>query len=262
MIGVAGCGRMGAPMLEALRDGVPGACGFDVVNKGAAYITRDLDAFAAQLETLFSVVRDAAQTDALLFEDQALIAAAPMLRRIFICSTLSPSYVRDLRARVPAHVALIDAPMSGAVIAAENRSLSFMLGGAPDEIDTAIPLLALMGKHFHHMGPFGSGMQAKVLNNLLAASHTAMTRLVLDWADAAALDTARLLALIETSSGQNWLASGFESIEFAKHGYAPDNSIGILVKDVAAAVDAAPKGADLDLPRSVQRAILDMQPRT
>ena len=136
-----------------------------------------------------------------------------------------------------------------------------MLGGAQSDIDDAKPLLALMGRHFHHMGPFGSGMQAKVLNNLLAASHTAMTRLVLEWADAAGLDTNRLLALIETSSGQNWLASGFETIEFAKDGHAADNSIGILVKDVAAALDAAPEGADTTLPETVQAAIRALTPR-
>ena len=252
---------MGAPMLDALRDGTTHAIGFDVVDKGVDHITTDVNAFARQLETLFCVVRDADETDALLFDTQKLVAAAPALRRIFICSTLSPRYVPALRARVPDHITLIDAPMSGAQAGAEDRTLSFMLGGAQSDIDDAKPLLALMGRHFHHMGPFGSGMQAKVLNNLLAASHTAMTRLVLDWADAAGLDTDRLLALIETSSGQNWLASGFETIEFAKDGHAADNSIGILVKDVAAALDAAPEGADTTLPETVQAAIRALTPR-
>jgi 3-hydroxyisobutyrate dehydrogenase-like beta-hydroxyacid dehydrogenase len=252
---------MGAPMLHALRDGGAQAMGFDTADKGVAHITANLMAFAPTLETLFSVVRDAEQTDALLFGAQNLIGTAPNLARIFICSTLSPRYVRALRDRVPARITLIDAPMSGAQVAAENRSLSFMLGGAAGDIDDAIPLLALMGTHFHHMGPYGAGMQAKVLNNLLAASHTAMTRLVLDWADAAGLDQDRLLALIATSSGQNWLASGFETIEFAKHGHAPDNTIAILVKDVAAALDAAPDGADTTLPRTIQTAIRNLTPR-
>jgi len=86
------------------------------------------------------------------------------------------------------------------------------------------------------MGDFGAGMTAKVLNNLLAASNTAMTRLVLDWADAEGVDEDKLLALIDASSGQNWLASGFNEIEFSRDGYASDNSIGILHKDVAAAL--------------------------
>ncbi|MEL6463700.1 MAG: NAD(P)-binding domain-containing protein [Pseudomonadota bacterium] len=262
MIGLAGCGRMGAPMLAALRDGGTHAFGFDVVDKGSPHITTNLSDFAAKIETLFSVVRDEDETEALLFDTQNLLGMAPALTRVFICSTLSPRYAGALRDRVPAHITLIDAPMSGAVIAAEKRTLSFMLGGDADDIADATPILALMGQHFHHMGGFGAGMQAKVLNNLLAASHTAMTRLVLDWADDAGLDTTALLNLIETSSGQNWLASGFETIEFAKHGYAPDNSIGILVKDVAAALDAAPEGADTALPKQVQAAIRALTPRT
>ena len=261
MIGVAGCGRMGAPMLAALRDGGATASGFDIADKGAAYITSNVMAFAPRLETLFSVVRDADETDALLFDRQNLIQTAPNLRCIFICSTLSPRYVLRLRARIPARITLIDAPMSGAQVAAENRTLSFMLGGVQRDIDDAIPLLALMGQHYHHMGGYGAGMQAKVLNNLLAASHTAMTRLVLDWADQAQLDQDKLLGLINTSSGQNWLASGYHDIEFARDGHAPDNTIGILVKDVAAALDAAPDGADITLPQTVQTAIRNLTPR-
>ncbi|MEL6888925.1 MAG: NAD(P)-binding domain-containing protein [Pseudomonadota bacterium] len=261
MIGVAGCGRMGSPMLDALRDGGTDAMGFDVAYKGAAHITTNIMGFAPRLTTLISVVRDADQTDALLFDRQNLIGCAPELTRIFLCSTLSPRYVAQLRSRIPDHITLIDAPMSGAKIAAENRALSFMLGGSDDDIADAIPLLALMGQHFHHMGPYGAGMQAKVLNNLLAASHTAMTRLVLDWADATGLEESRLLELIATSSGQNWLASGFDTIEFARDGYAADNSIGILVKDVNAALDAAPSGADTTLPEHVAQTIQNLTPR-
>ena len=166
-----------------------------------------------------------------------------------------------LRARVPDHITLIDAPMSGAQIAAEAGTLSFMLGGTTEDIAAVQPLLNAMGQSFHHMGDFGAGMQAKVLNNLLAASHTAMTRLVLEWADDAGLDETKLLALIAASSGQNWLASGFEQIEFARDGHAEDNSIGILVKDVAAALDAAPDGADTRLPRMVKSNIKALKPR-
>lgn len=147
--------------------------------------------------------------------------------------------------------------MSGAQIKAEAGNLTFMTGGPAAQI---APLLRAMGTHTHHMGDFGAGMTAKVLNNLLAASHTAMTRLVLDWADAEGVDESKLLALINTASGQNWLASGFEDIEFARDGYSTDNSIGILVKDVASALDIAPDD-NTALPRAVQSAIRALQPR-
>ena len=258
MIGVAGCGRMGGPMLDALRAAGFEAQGYDVAPTAYRHVTDVIPTFKNTVETLITVVRDIPQTEEVLFGTQGF-AAAPNLRRIIICSTLSPPWVRALRDRIPSHIALIDAPMSGARIAAEEARLSFMLGGETADLDAAQPLFAAMGKHFHHMGKFGSAMQAKVLNNLLAASHTAMTRLVLDWADSAGLDRDRLLALIATSSGQNWFASGFETIEFARDGFAPDNTIGILVKDVACALDAAPEGADLTLPETVQKQLLGLK---
>jgi 3-hydroxyisobutyrate dehydrogenase-like beta-hydroxyacid dehydrogenase len=265
MIGVAGCGRMGAPMLAALRRAGFDAQGFDLrppMDYGdlAEAMSDDPERFAAGLRTLITVVRDIEQTEDVLFGAQNF-SAAPGLQRIIICSTLSPRYVRDLRARIAAHIVLIDAPMSGAQVAAQEARLSFLLGGSAADLDSAQPLFAAMGKHFHRMGGYGAGMQAKVLNNLLAASHTAMTRLVLDWADAAGLDPDALLALIDTSSGQNWFASGFDEIEFARDGFGPDNTIGILVKDVESALDAAPAAADRSLPEAVRKAIAVLKPR-
>ena len=261
LTGIAGCGRMGAPMLAALRAAGLPARGYDFVPSDAPYITDDIAIFSEDLDTLITVVRDIDQTENVLFGDQNF-AAIPSLIRIIISSTLSPRYVRDLRARIPSHIALIDAPMSGAQIAVQEARLSFMLGGDTADLDAAQPLFKAMGKHFHRMGDYGAGMQAKVLNNLLAASNTAMTRLVLDWADDAGLDTSALLDLIHTSSGQNWFASGFNSNEFARDGLEPDNTIAILVKGVASALDAAPIGADLSLPETVQRTIAALKPRS
>ncbi|MDF1804132.1 NAD(P)-dependent oxidoreductase [Thalassovita sp.] len=265
VIGVAGCGRMGAPMLRALLAAGFKARGFDTrpaqdFDTLSPYML-DVDRFAAGLGTLITVVRDIAQTEDVLFGAQGFVQRADTVKRIIISSTLSPKYVRALRDRIPAHITLIDAPMSGAAIAAQERRLSFMLGGDTDSLDAAQPLFDAMGRHFHRMGPFGSGMQAKVLNNILAAANTALTRLVLDWADEAGLNEKQLLALMHTSSGQNWFASNFETIEFARHGLSDDNSIGILVKDVESALDAAPETADLTAPRAIQALLRNMTPR-
>ncbi|MBO9478767.1 NAD(P)-dependent oxidoreductase [Shimia sp. R11_0] len=264
-IGVAGCGRMGGPMLMALRNAGFDAKGFDIRPASALTLPAkqllSLPNFAADLRVLITVVRDIDQTDDLLFGAQNLIDTAPHLSTVIISSTLSPRYVRALRDKVPSHITLIDAPMSGAAIAAEEARLSFMLGGEIDALAQHQPLFDAMGAHFHHMGPFGAGMQAKVLNNLLAATNTAMTRLVLDWADQSSIDEAALLKLIHTSSGQNWLASGFDEIEFARDGWAEDNTIGILTKDVASALDAAPEHSDITLPEAVRTAIFALKPR-
>ncbi len=256
VIGVAGCGRMGAGMLANLQAAGFDARGFDI--RPLPGIGTDIAAFCGGLNVLITVVRDTQETDALLFDTQRVIDQAASLDTILISSTLSPSYVMALRRRIPDHITLIDAPMSGAQIKAEAGTLTFMTGG---ETSAITPLLNAMGNTIHHMGDYGAGMTAKVLNNLLAASNTAMTRLVLDWADTAGIDESRLLDLINSASGQNWLASGFEDIEFARDPYAPDNTIGILVKDVEAALDLAPDH-QITLPRAIQEHLLSLMPRT
>lgn len=253
IIGVAGCGRMGAGMLANLRKAGINTRGFDIRN--IPNVGNDIDAFCDGLTTLITVVRDASETDALLFNDQAIVARAPHLETLVISSTLSPGYVKALRARISDEVTLIDAPMSGAQIKADAGTLTFMTGGDAYKI---MPLLQAMGQDIHHMGAYGAGMTAKVLNNLLAASNTAMTRLVLEWADATGVEEEKLLQLIHTASGQNWFASGYNEIEFARDGYAPDNTIGILVKDVEAALDL---GRDTTLPKAVQQVIYNLKPR-
>ena len=105
------------------------------------------------------------------------------------------------------------------------------------------------------MGPLGAGMAAKVLNNLVAASSTAATRLALDWAAEFGLEQQKMLDLMHVSSGQTWFGSGFEKIEFSRDGFATDNTIGILKKDVESALDAAPNGANTALPRALINAI-------
>jgi 3-hydroxyisobutyrate dehydrogenase-like beta-hydroxyacid dehydrogenase len=254
---------MGEPMLRALIDAGFDVSGFDIRPSAefgdlAENICNGVKIFAADLNVLFSVVRDISETEELLFEQQKILSHAPKLEVLVICSTLSPAYMRDLRPRIPAQIALIDAPMSGARIAAEERRLSFMLGGEVETLDRLQPLFAAMGSSFHRMGPLGAGMSAKVLNNLLAASNVVTTRLVLDWAALQGLDEDRLLALIHASSGQNWFASNFNEIEFSHEGFLPENTMGILHKDVAFLLADAPDGADKRLAELLRALIANM----
>ena len=68
--GLAGCGRMGLPMALSMQaSGIP-VLGFDIRTTGEFAdlpMTFQPDHFGKSLKTLFSVVRDEDQTDALLF---------------------------------------------------------------------------------------------------------------------------------------------------------------------------------------------------
>lgn len=260
--GVAGCGRMGLPMALAMQNAGVRTVGFDIRRSNdfkRLEMEFDPQRFARDVEVIFTVVRDERQTDDLLFDEQAVLEHAKALEYIVLCSTLSPTYVRNLRNRIPDHIELIDAPMSGAAIAATEARLAFMIGGKPQIIDELMLHFSAMGNKFHLMGEFGTGMTAKVLNNLVAAASVAATRTALDWGIHNDIPPDALLDVMNDSSGQTWLSRNFEEIEFSADGYALDNSIGLLTKDIAAAIDASPN-QESDLAETLIQTIRRLEP--
>lgn len=265
-IGVAGCGRMGLGMARAMARSGLDVTGFDVrpaheFGDFADRMVADAGDFAADREVILSVVRDIPQTEALLFDDQAILSRAPELRYLVVCSTLSPRYFAGLADRMPAGLRLVDAPMSGAQVAADEARLSFMLGGDEADLDALEPMFRTMGTKIHRMGASGAGMTAKVLNNFVAASSVTATRRVLDWAADVGLDERRLMALMNDSSGQTWFGSNFDLIEFANAGCDPTNSLGILKKDVQSCLDAIDPERHAGLPNAILEAVAELKPR-
>lgn len=237
-IGVAGCGAMGLPMARALCKSGFDVRGFDIRPLGDTplKVSKSIREFTDGLETLFSVVRDIPQTEALLFGEQALIHTAKNLRFVVISSTLAPEYLTHLRQKIPPHIEIVDAPMSGAPIAARESRLSFMLGGPPDCVELLMPLFKAMGTDIHHIGTLGAGMTAKVLNNFVAASSVCATRLVLARAESSGITSDTMRKVLNSSSGQSWFSSNFEKIDWAKEGYDDTNTMAILAKDVRSAL--------------------------
>ena len=251
---------MGLGMARAMLRAGFDVTGFDVRPSDAfgafsEQMVARADHFASDRDVIFSVVRDIDQTEDLLFRDQAILEHAPALRYLVISSTLSPRYFDDLRSRLPKALCVVDAPMSGAQIAADEARLSFMLGGETSDLDTLEPLFRAMGPKIHRMGPVGSGMKTKVLNNFVAACGVAGARQAIEWASDLGMDRQRLFALMNDSSGQNWFVSNFDAIEFSRDGYDPENTIGILKKDVESCLDAVDPDSHAGLPAALVEAI-------
>lgn len=243
-IGVAGCGAMGLPMARRLRAARFDVLGFDIrplaeFGDFAVHMEADPAAFAAAVDTVVSVVRDARQTFDLCFDAQGIFTGPRPPSRLIISSTLSPRTVAEVGRRLPAGTALIDAPMSGAPYRAAAGTLTFMVGGAAPEVAAVREMLAAMGREIHHLGPTGTGMTCKVLNNLVAATSVAAVRKALKAADALGLERRALLDVMRTSSGGTWYGNHLDDIAWARQGYDSANTIGILEKDVRSYMDAA-----------------------
>ena len=86
----------------------------------------------------------------------------------------------------------IDAPVSGGPPAAAAGTLTVMAGGAAADIDRVRALMADVSARFTHMGPVGSGLAAKMLNQLIVGCIHVVMAEAASMAEAAGIDAARL----------------------------------------------------------------------
>ena len=264
---MAGCGQMGRPMAESLLRGGFDVMGFDVrppsqFDDFSHYLLAD-PAGIGDSDVLISVVRDADETLALCFDQQAVFDRKPYPPVLLICSTLSPRFVLELAHRLPADVTLVDAPMSGAPHSAREGKLTFMLGGPEAVLDDLDPLFRAMGARLFHGGGIGAGMKLKVLNNYVAASSVAAVRRVYAMAESLDVEVDALRDVMKASSGATWYGDHFDEIPWSHEGYDPSNTIGILEKDVLAALDMVtdqPGGPERELDRAVLATLKSLKP--
>src|SRR5688500_6752118 len=79
-----------------------------------------------------------------------------------------PNVSRETAARLAAvGVDFVDAPVTGAIVGAENATLTIMIGGAPDAFERAKDVLRLCGKTIIHVGELGAGHAIKALTNTI-----------------------------------------------------------------------------------------------
>lgn len=123
-------------------------------------------------------------------------------------TTLDVEVARDIAKEVHATGArMVDAPVSGGVSGARLGSLSFLVGGDEPAFLQASPILAHMGKKIIHCGPSGSGLAAKICNNLVLGVQQIVVGEAMLLGQKLGLDPAVLAGVINSSTGACWASS-------------------------------------------------------
>lgn len=123
-------------------------------------------------------------------------------------TTLDVDYAREVSKLVnEAGATMVDAPVSGGVSGAAAGTLSFLVGGPSQAFQLAEPFLASMGKRIIHCGPSGSGLAAKICNNLMLGVQQIATAEAMLLGEELGLDPAVLASVINSSTGACWASS-------------------------------------------------------
>jgi 3-hydroxyisobutyrate dehydrogenase len=120
------------------------------------------------------------------------------------CTSGDPNVSRVTAGRLAAAgVGFVDAPVTGAVVGAENATLTIMVGASRDDFERAEPILRLNGKKVIHVGPVGAGHAIKVLTNTIMGATVWITSECLLIAKRFGIDMATALEVTNSGSGRS-----------------------------------------------------------
>jgi 3-hydroxyisobutyrate dehydrogenase-like beta-hydroxyacid dehydrogenase len=233
-IGFIGLGTMGGPMARNLvrnghalvvSDKQPAAVAA-LVAEGATTAPTPREV-AAHAEIVITMLPDAPDVERVALGPDGVVAGLQRGALYIDMSTIDPDTTRKVGAAVRAKGAdMIDSPVGKTADAAVAGTLTLMVGGSPDAVARARPVLDCMGTDFFHCGELGSGQTMKLINNLLATavSEASIEALVTGTKSGLTLDT-MMSVLRTTMAWNNALA-----IAMPKRPLAGDFSPGFMMK--------------------------------
>ncbi|EXB75213.1 putative 3-hydroxyisobutyrate dehydrogenase [Morus notabilis] len=107
---------------------------------------------------------------------------------------------------------MLDAPVSGGVLAAEAATLTFMVGGSEEAYMAAKSLFLSMGKNTVYCGGAGNGSAAKICNNLAMAISMLGVSEALTLGQSIGIAASTLTKVFNSSSARCWSSDTYNPV--------------------------------------------------
>lgn len=253
-IGFVGLGHMGSPMVKNLLHhryqvkvfDINEAAMHELVSAGAV-ATKSPAEIAQDSDVVITMLQTGDQVKKSCLGEQGIFAHLNKPDSLFIdSSSIDIKTSRQLHEEAASRgIAMLDAPVSGGTIGAENAMLTFMVGGHAHHVKRAESLFNAMGKKIIHAGPAGCGAAAKICNNMILGVSMIAVCEAFVLADKIGLDPKKLFEISSNASGQCWalnLCCPWPNIlpnVPSSHDYQPGFSAKMMLKDLKLSQDAA-----------------------
>lgn len=267
-VGFIGLGSQGGPMARRIVDaGYPltlwarrpeSVASF--VDTAAVVAPTPAELGAASDIVGVCVVADADVEDVLLRPDGVLAGMSPG-GVIAVHSTIHPDSCRRFADEAAKKgVAIVDAPVSGGGGAAADRRLLVMAGGVDEDIARCRPVFETFANPLIHLGPLGSGQQAKLLNNFVFTAQVALAMDTYSFADGLGMTRSAVAQVLAHGTGGSRAAAILAASGFDTTGLRQAASL--LRKDVGIMLDVGRTGGVLEpatLVELAQQALVTLE---
>lgn len=244
-VGFIGLGIMGRPMARNVLAAGYSLVVYDLVADaindlvGAGAIAANSPAeVAASTDVVLLCLPDSPDVEAAMRGQQGLLAGARAGQVVVDMSTISPVTARALAQEAAEQgVMLLDAPVSGGQVGAENGTLSIMVGGDAEALEGVRPILAAMGKTILHLGESGAGQVAKACNQLVIAVTIEAVAEAMVLASKAGVDPAKVREVLLGGYAYSRVLEGHGE-RFLARNFTPGFRTRLQYKDLNIALDA------------------------
>jgi 3-hydroxyisobutyrate dehydrogenase len=220
-VGFIGLGNMGAPMAETIRRVGFDLTVFDVradavrrISAAGARAAASPGEVAAASDVVLTCVLYEHQVQEIFCGEDGILASARPGLIAAVHSTIRPEVVQELAAAAAERgVDVVDAPVSGASIAAEKGTLTCIVGASDDAVRRIHPVLSAVATDIIHVGPVGAAQVVKLANNIMFHGNQLIAMEAIRFVQAFGLDQQVLLDVAAVSTGGSWVASNFEHFD-------------------------------------------------
>lgn len=245
-IGFVGLGNIGFPMCRRLLESGYEVLAYDANPEAVSRLedtpaehADSLKALAAADVVLLSLPGSDVVEEVVLGEG-GLAEGLSSGKVLIDTSSSRPSSTRDLAKKLAeSGVEMLDAPVSGGVLRAEEGKLAVMVGGREEVLERCCEVLESFGEKIFHVGDHGAGHLVKSLNNLLSATTLASAAEAVILAEKAGVAPEALLEVINAGNGRSYSTE----VKFPKfildRSFDDGFALGLMVKDLKIALETA-----------------------
>ena len=246
-IGLVGLGIMGAPMaLNLIKAGFslnvynrtdrPRVQ--EVVDAGAKRVATPAEA-ANGSDVIITIVTDTPDAEKVILGEDGVLQAARVGATVIDMSTISSRVTRDIAAALREKgVHMLDAPVSGGDVGAQQGTLSIMVGGEQSVFDDCLPVFEAMGKSINLIGGNGAGQTTKACNQIAVAGTNLAMAEALMLAAASNLDVGKVVDAISGGAAGSWQLTNLGP-RILRGDFAPGFMVRLQQKDLKLVLEAA-----------------------
>jgi 2-hydroxy-3-oxopropionate reductase len=264
-VGYIGLGHMGKPIARNILK-----AGFSVVvhNRSRAAVdelvaegaraANSPKEVAEQVDVIFTNLPDTPDVEKVVLGENGIIEGTRAGLIYVDNSTIRPASARRIAEKLSEkNVITLDAPVSGGDIGARDGTLTIMVGGKAEALETVMPVFKAMGKTVTHVGESGAGQVAKAANQIMVAAQMVAMGELLVFAKKAGVDPRKVVDAIKGGAAQCWTLD-VKPPRLFDGNRNPGFKARMQLKDLKIILDTA-KEYEVPIPSTIENAELFQQ---